>query len=188
MLPLKGILTIVSNYKYVLGAIAIASLTLSVSSFYYNYKIDKLEQLHYNYKKETNEQYLNQKLKILEQNDKLKNENEKLSLKLEGIENEKYKIYIELQESNSRLKSSIRNDERRLFVNASCPASTSASNGKNTSSKTSSLDHGRTTKAIIDRRDAEAIIAITEKADKYKAQLEALQEWVKNLTEPIDKQ
>lgn len=184
MIQLTALISLVKNYKYVIGAITIASTSIYISSIYYNYKIDKIEQMHYNYIKETDKEFLKQKVSILEQNSKIKDENEKLSLKLKGIEDEKYKLHNELQESNSRLKSAISTNERRLYINAKCTPSTSDSSGKNTGSTTSSLDDGKTSKAIIDSRDATDIISITEKADKYKSQLEALQEWIIELNNP----
>ena len=49
------------------------------------------------------------------------------------------------------------------------------------------MDDGKTTKAVIDPRDATTIIEITNKGDKYKEQLEALQDWINKLIEENNK-
>ena len=103
------------------------------------------------------------------------------------MENEKYKQFTELQKANNIIKSNVANNNNRLYINAQCPKPASSENTKTEDNTTSRVDDGKTPKAVIDPRDGQSIIAITEKADKYKAQLEALQEWVNTLIEDNNK-
>lgn len=151
----------IKQYLNIIIAIIVASLTFYICSSYYNKKIDKI-----------NKEIILNNISLLTQQNKLKDDNLTLINKLKDLENEKYIQYQELQKINSDIKSSVAIGSKRLYVNATC------TDRKTETSISSGLDDGENTKAIIDSRDATAIIEITEKADKYKSQLEALQNWI----------
>ena len=175
------ILTIIKQYLNIIIVFLVAGITFYLASLYYNGKIDKISQEYNTYKVTTEKNIHAQNVSILEQTNKLKAENEQLNNKLKEVENENYKNYTELQKANSTIKSSVANGTNRLYINAQCPKPTSGSSSKTEDNTTSRVDDGKTTKAVIDPRDGQSIIAITEKADKYKSQLEALQDWINML-------
>jgi len=181
------ILTIIKQYLNIIIGVLVAGITFYLANLYYNGKIDKISQEYNTYKVTTEKNIQEQKVAILTQTNKLKEENELLTNKLKEVENENYKNYTALQKANSDIKSSIANGSNRLYINAQCPKPASSENTKTEDNTTSRVDDGKTPKAVIDPRDGQSIIAITEKADKYKAQLEALQEWVNTLIEDNNK-
>lgn len=174
-------ITILKNYLNIIIAVLSALLTFYFSHLYYSNKIDKVNSEYSNYRLTTEKNIETQKASILSQQNNLKDENLALNNKLKDLENEKYKQYQELQKVNSDLKSSIANGSKRLYINASCPSTTNNQSGKTEDNSTSPVVNGSTSKAVIDSRDATAIISITEKADKYKSQLEGLQSWINEL-------
>lgn len=177
-MSLNIILTAIKNYKTVILGGILSIVMVTISSVYYNYKIGSIKDEYNNYKQATEKEFLKQKLNILEQNTILLKEKDELTIKLKYIEEENYAKITKLQKENSDIRKSIINESRRLYINAKCTESSDKA-GENGKTITASVDDGKTTRVIIDPRDAESIIKITEKADKYKIQLEALQEWVK---------
>lgn len=176
-----GILKIIKQYLNIIIGLLVASLTFFLASIYYNHKINKINLDFTNYRTVTEKNISEQKISILEQNNKIKEENLTLSNKLKEVENEKYTQYQALQKSNTDLKLAISNGSKRLYINADCAATTNNSDTKEQNQSSSSVDNGSTSKAVINSGDATAIISITDKGDKYKSQLEALQEWVNKL-------
>lgn len=174
-------MALIRQYLNIIIAVITIIITLYLSSIYYNNKINKVKTEYNTYKLVTENNIKEQQVSILTQNNKLKEENLTLNNKLKEVENENYKNYEELQKANSTIKSSVINNSKRLHINAICPKSTVNTDSKTKDNTTSTMDDGISTKAIIDPRDGGAIITITEKADKYKSQLEALQKWVNTL-------
>lgn len=182
-----AIITLIKQYANILIALIITSLTFYLASLYYNHKIDKINVDYTNYRVTTEKNILTQKSDILSQQNKLKEENLVLINKLKDNENENYKKYQSLQKSNNDLKSSISANATKLYINANCTKSNNSKGGEAEASNASSVDDGETSKAIIDTRDATAIIEITSKADLYKEQLESLQNWIKELIDTNNK-
>ena len=180
-------ISLIKEYLNLIIGIVIALLTFYLSSLYYNHKIDKINNDYNNYKNINEKNIQAQKISILEQTNKLNKENLALQDKLKEVENEKYKQFTELQKANNIIKSNVANNNNRLYINAKCTESTNNTDSKTANSSTTGLDDGNTSKAVIDSRDASAIIEITNKADKYKEQLEALQIWVKKLIDENNK-
>lgn len=174
-------LDIIKQYANILIAIIIIAVTFYSASLFYNHKIDKINKDYTNYRTTTEKNIAEQKISILSQQNKLKEENLALNNQLKDLENEKFKIYSDLQNANNSLKSAISNGSKRLYINASCPESGHNTSGETKTVDASSMDDGKTSKAVIDSRDAESIITITSKGDTYKNQLEALQDWVSKL-------
>ena len=175
------ILTIIKQYLNIIIGFLVAGITFYLASLYYNSKIEKVTQEYNTYKITTEKNIHEQKMSILSQTNKLKEDNEILNNKLKEVENENYKNYTALQKANSTIKSSVANGTNRLYINAQCPNPANGSSSKTEDNTTSRVDDGKTPKAVIDARDGQSIIAITEKADKYKYQLEALQDWINML-------
>jgi hypothetical protein len=173
-----GIFTIIKQYLNIIIGVLVSVITFYLASLYYNGKIDKINNEYNNYKVTTEKNIQEQKISILTQTNKIKEENEQLNNKLKEVENENYKNYTELQKSNNTIKSSVANGSNRLYINAECSKPTNSTDTKTENNTTITVDDGKTTKAVIDPRDGQSIISITEKADKYKSQLEALQDWV----------
>jgi hypothetical protein len=171
----------IKQYLNIIIGVALVTVTFYGASLYYNHKIDTLNKDFTNYRHQTEQNIANQKVSILTQQNKLKEEKEILYKKLNEVENEKYEFYTELQAANSKLKSSVANGSNRLYINANCSKSANNQGGETEVTKSTSLDDGETTKAVIDPRDATAIIEITEKGDKCIAQLSGLQDWVLKL-------
>lgn len=181
------ILSIIKQYLNIIIAISVAIISFYLSSIFYNNKINKIKNDFNNYKVTTEKNIQEQKILILNENNRLQNEKDLLDKKLKDLENENYKNYTELQKANSVIKSNVANGNNRLYINAKCPKSEYNSSSKTENNTTSVMDDGKTSRAVIDSRDAETIISITEKADKYKAQLEALQNWVNILLVEMNK-
>lgn len=180
-------ISLIKEYLNLIIGLVIALATFYFSSIYYNNKLDKIKNEYNNYKLINEKNIQAQKASILEQTNKLNKDNLALQDKLKEVENEKYKQYTELQKVNSIIRNNLSNGANRLYINAKCSESTSNTDSKTKDTTTSGLDDGSTSKAVIDSRDATAIIEITNKADKYKEQLEGLQEWVKNLVDSNNK-
>ena len=173
-------LILIKKYLNYILVISSSIITLYLSSLFYNYKLDKINKEYNDYVviTETNQQKL--KISLLEQNEKFNKENEELNLKLRDVENEKYKLLKNIDDINNDIKRNISNGTDRLYINAKCER-TNSSERETKNNSTSKLDDGKTSKAIIDERDAESIIEITSKADHYKLQLEGLQSWVEEI-------
>lgn len=180
-------LIIIKQYLNIIIGVAIAGVTFYLSSLYYNHKIDNINKDFDNYKIINEKNILNQKLQIAEQNQKILKDNQDLQDKLKEVENEKYKLFTDLQKVNNTIKSNVSNGVDRLYINAKCPSTTNNADTKTENNTTSTMDDGKTTKAVIDPRDATTIIEITNKGDKYKEQLEALQDWINKLIEENNK-
>lgn len=178
-----AIWTIIKNYKTVIIGVTMASIIWYCASLYYNYKIDKINNEFNNYKQILEIKKQTQINSILEQNNILKDENINLINKLKIVEDIKYETLQKLEKANNTIKSNVANGNNRLYINARCTEGNNNKSRKNEVPNTSSMDDGKTSKAVIDTRDAELIISITNKADKYKAQLEALQDWILEVNE-----
>lgn len=112
---------------------------------------------------------------------KRQEEIKKLNNSLRAKEVEDYEKFSKIQKENENLRVTVASGERKLRIKiASC---TNASGEV----KSSSVGDGEATRADIDARDAQSIIAITEKADRYKSQLEALQNYINTYNIEIDK-
>lgn len=175
------IITLFKQYLNIIIAVAIASTSFYLASVYYNHKIDKINNEYSTYRLTTEKNIENQKASILADQNKIKDENLALINKLKDTENDKYKQITALKKNNNDLKSSIANGSSSLYINAKCTATANNQGGKTEITNSSSLDDGKTAKAVIDSRDAAAIIEITNKADGYKSQLDSLQDWVNQL-------
>lgn len=177
----------IKQYINIIIGVAIAGLTFYLSSLYYNHKIDNINKDFDNYKFTTEKNILSQKLSIETQNNKFNKENLELNNKLKDIENEKFKIYNQLQIANRNLVDNTRNGTNRLYINADCTRTANNTDTKAENNTTSTMDNEKNRRVAINAADAAAIIQITSKGDEYKGQLDALQEWVNNLIENNNK-
>lgn len=136
-------------------------IAFAITSLYYQNKIlgikNKQEQ---------------DKIALLETQNKINQDYLNLQTKVKEKEKEDYEKFTKLQDDNEKLLSDIADSKRRLRIKVSSCSSASAQAG------TTSMDDGEASRAVIDSGDAQSIIAITKKADKYKSQLEALQNYI----------
>lgn len=117
---------------------------------------------------------LNKELLSQQKNIEILNEN------VRKKEAEDYEKYQKIQKDNESLRVAVADGSRKLRIKiASCGATSAEVNA-------TSMDNGTYSTGVIDQRDAQSIIAITEKADKYKSQLEALQNYIKEYNRNIE--
>lgn len=180
MFSIEYITNLIKKYTTAIIVILIIAITASVTRWYYTGKIDKLNNQFNTYKLNQEIEKSAKVIKALEDVNKFRDENDKLKKDLKRIEDESYKKQTNLQKKNDDLRRTIADGSTRLYIDADC-SKAGADNSKNGNNSTSAMDDGETTRAVINPRDAEAIISITNKGDKYKGQLEALQEWVEAL-------
>lgn len=164
MLTVKQYLSIISI------GIAVV-LTAYMTSMYYKLKISKSETA-----------YQIEKTQLVEAQKKVSDLNNQLNQKLKEQEKVDYEKYSKLQDENESLRSDVATGARKLRIKIASCSSTSAETG------TSGVGDGTTTSAVIDAGYAESIIEITKKADKYKSQLEALQNYIKEYNMVIESQ
>lgn len=136
-------------------------IAFAITSLYYQNKILAIKN-----------QQEQDKIALLETQNKINQDYLNLQTKVKEKEKEDYEKFTKLQDDNEKLLSDIADSKRRLRIKVSSCSSSSAQAG------TTSMDDGETSVGVIDSGDAQSIIAITKKADKYKSQLEALQNYI----------
>lgn len=161
----------VKQYLSIISIVLSVILTAYMTSMYYKLKISRTETA-----------YQKERTALVEAQKKVSDLNNQLNVKLKEQERVDYEKYSKLQDENENLRADVANGTRKLRIKIASCSSTSAEAG------TSSLGNGTTTSAVIDAGYAESIISITKKADKYKSQLEALQNYIKEYNMVIDKQ
>jgi len=160
-----SLIKLYSNYLYL---IVVAVLVFICTSYFYNIKIDKLEQ-----------QSIKDKNSLLAENEKINNNYIELQSKVKEKEKEDYEKFTALQSNNEKLLNDISSAKRQLRVKVSSCSSASAQTGA------SGMGNGEATTGVIDPGYAESIISITNKADKYKSQLEALQNYINTYNDNV---
>lgn len=180
MFSIDFITNLIKRYTTAIIVILIIAITASVTRWYYTGKIDKLNNQFNTYKLNQEIEKNAKIIKALEDVNKLRDENDKLNKDLKRIEDENYKKQTNLQKKNDYFRRTIADGSTRLYIDADCKGSRGG-DSKEGNNTTGAVDNGEATKAVINPRDAETIISITNKGDKYKGQLEALQEWVEAL-------
>lgn len=160
----------VNKYLSIICVLIAIALTAYITSTTYQLKISKIQK-----------QYLDEKNAVLVKQNEINQLNTKLTEQLKQKESEYYEKFSSLQSQNESLRADVASTARKLRVKISSCSSASA---KDT---TPGVDDGATSIGVIDARDAQSIIAITNKADKYKSQLESLQKYINDYNINIDK-
>lgn len=175
------ILAMARQYLTAIVGVGVAAVTLYGASVYYSAKLDKLDGQFTAYRVKVEKDIADQTLLTMRQTTKLRNERDELNEKLTELTNEKFKTHQELQEKNRLIRDRVVSGTNGLRVNAICPAPSGNPSGEAKDPAAAGVANGETTVAIIDPRTGGALVEITNKGDKYKSQLEALQAWVDNL-------
>jgi len=108
---------------------------------------------------------------------------EKLQAALTAADQQHFKELTDAQNDNDQLRAAVAAGTRQLSISvAAAPASRS---GVPAASRPTSLGDGASgQRAIIDRNAGQALIAIAAKADRYKAQLAACQDYARAVSTP----
>lgn len=107
---------------------------------------------------------------------KINEEKAVLEASLKTQEQESYDKIKKLEAANASISNDVATYKRRLFVKIRSGGEACISEGS-----TSGLSDGSATRAELDAGTSQQLIAITSKADKYKQQLEELQNYIKNI-------
>lgn len=140
-----------------------------------NIEIDNQKHIVYNKTKELEElkvSLINEVNVLLEKNIKLNND-------LKKIENDAYNKYNEKMKENEKIIANLRSVNNGLRI--SVKKSNICESSGNGNTKSPSVDDGETIRAVIDPKDAETIISITNEGDKYRLQLQSLQDWIQKI-------
>lgn len=159
--------------KYIILIVALVSVlvTFSITSLSYKNEIKEMKL------NEANDA-LEYSKKVIELNDKYTNMENKLNEDSKTYENKIKKLKIE----NSTIANNYANGTNELRVKLkSCERTNSSSN------KSSFLDDGGTTTGIVDADTSRRVVEVMTKADQYKTQLEALQNYIKQYNKEVQK-
>ena len=143
-------------------------IAFTLTSLYYQKKILSMKN-----------QQEQDKIVLLEAQSKINKDYLDLQTKVKEKEAEDYEKFTKIQDDNQKLISDIADSKRRLRIKISSCSPTSTQVG------TSGVGNGEAARADIDAGDAKSIIAITNKADKYKSQLEALQNYINTYNDNV---
>lgn len=109
--------------------------------------------------------------------------NTKIINELKDKERESYEKLQKLQKDNDKLLANVNDGSVGLFVKTEGDSCSTESVSKD---KSTSISDGKAGKVRIDRRTSAKLVEMTKRADKYKAQLEELQDYINNYNEKID--
>lgn len=158
--------------KYIIIAITLICSFLSFF-FTHSYYISKINEIE--------KEQLNKENNNLKKINSINEEKSKLEESLKIQEKESYDKIKKLQDTNASIANDVATYKRRLFVKVRNSGKTCLPEDG-----TTKLSNGEARTEELDSTTSGTIISITNKGDKYKQQLEELQNYINKYNENVD--